>query len=178
MEPAAQQMLAHEAEPSLLDHARSLWTVAPAWRLLAASTSVLVVSTVLTPLLLARANDAIALSAIPATSTPPSSCPIANWSSPGGEGVVIGFMSASQAASLLARTQASLSAAINPAYLHNPRAIIGVPDAHSGRKAIALVPASMTVKPGDRITYIGGFRDATLPCNYVPPLIVGLPPGR
>ena len=179
MEPAAQILQEHETERGVgvVDQARSLWAAAPAWRLLVASTSVLVASAVLTPLLLARGTDGTPLP-VTVTPAPAGSCPIANWSSPGGGGTVVGFMSASQAASLLARTQASVGASINPAFLHNARAVIGVPDAHSGRKAIALVPAGLTVKPGDRVTYAGGFRDPSLPCNYVPPLISGPIPGR
>ena len=182
MEPAGQLMHAHEPErgAGLVDHARSLWAAAPAWRLLLASTSALVASAVLTPLLLARGNEGThpPVEPVSAAPAPSGSCPIANWSTPGGEGTVVGFMSAGQAASLLARTQAAVGASINPAFLHNARAIIGVPDARGGRKAIELVPLGVTVKAGDRVRYAGGFRDATLPCNYVPPLISGPTAGR
>ena len=171
--PEMMEAHARRRDANLSSCAGDLWKTAPAWKLLVASTSVLVVSAVLSPLLGLRASDATSspVDTVAASPTPTTSCPIANWSTPGGEGTIVGFMSASQSATLLARTQASVNATINPAFVHNVRAVIGIPDARSGRKAIALVPAGMTVKPGDKVRYDGGYRDPKLPCNYVPPLI-------
>lgn len=69
---------------------------------------------------------------------------------------------------MLQRTQAQFQAKINPAYVSNLRAVISPDGVH---RLFVLVPGGMTVKIGDQVEFAGAYRDASLPCHYVPNLI-------
>ena len=89
---------------------------------------------------------------------------------------MLGFLSPERAAALLAQTEAQMGAKINPAFIANRRAMVGVRGLEGSRRVVALVPAVMAIKQGDHVAFTGGHRDATLPCNYVPNLISGPAP--
>jgi hypothetical protein len=99
-----------------------------------------------------------------------SSCPLKpGLLSPAGAGKVVGFMSSEQALDLTRRTEAERQAKLNPAYINNLRVFVG-PDG-SPIRFIAIVPTTMTIKIGDQVEFGGAYRDPSLPCHYMPPLI-------
>jgi hypothetical protein len=101
---------------------------------------------------------------------PQSSCPLQSGVlSPVGAGKVVGFMSSEQAVDLTHRTEAERQAKLNPAYINNLRVFVQ-PDG-SSKRSVAIVPETMTVKVGDQVEFAGAYRDASLPCHFMPPLI-------
>jgi len=84
---------------------------------------------------------------------------------------VTGFVSAEQVQAATRTAEAQLGAKINPAYLPLPRiAAEGYPDS-SRLKTIAAIPEQMTVKIGDVVELNTRYRDASLPCHFIPWMI-------
>jgi len=151
----------------------SLWRDAPAWRNLVGGAACLTALAVATPFF-GRANaPAAGESAKVSEKTAPepqSSCPLKpGLLSPAGAGKVVGFMSLEQARDLTQRTEAERQAKLNPLYIDNLRAFVR-PDG-SPMRFIAIVPATLAVKIGDQVEFGGAYRDPSLPCHYMPPLI-------
>jgi hypothetical protein len=172
-------------ERGVLGHASVLWSQAPAWRRLTVGACTLTLVTCvlsMSDILIARDPSVPAppsqqprLLAAPTSQSNAEGMPAASCSLPNGQiflsgaGTVVGFLSPQQASDLLQKTQVQLHANINPLFLTNLRAQIDTP---SGR-VIALVPTTMTVRPGDQVQFSGAHRDFSLPCHYVPNLING-----
>src|SRR5262249_1494734 len=84
---------------------------------------------------------------------------------------VTGFVSAEQALAATRAVEAQLGAKANPAYLSLPRvAAEGYPDS-SRLKTMAAIPEQMTVKIGDVVELNTRYRDASLPCHFIPWMI-------
>ncbi len=105
-----------------------------------------------------------------ATNAPACSIHMSNVPAPAGEGVVVKLLSRTEAMALLEQTQAQVGAPIDSVYLNNVRAILRQPD---GGSATVLVPYGMVLIPGDRVAYQSSYRNAALPCSYVPNLVTG-----
>lgn len=151
----------------------SLWRDAPAWRNLVLGAAGLTALAVATPFFSgssAPAAGELAKEAGKTTPEPQSSCPLKpGLLSPAGAGKVVGFMSSEQALDLTQRTEAERQAKLNPAYINNLRVFVR-PDG-SPMRFVAIVPATTTVKIGDQVEFGGAYRDPSLPCHYMPPLI-------
>lgn len=98
----------------------------------------------------------------------------AAFAGPSGPGRILGFLSADQATKLLQSTQFSSHMAVNPDYLANLRTVVHLDNAPEGYRTVYLVPQGMKVAIGDHVTVAGGRIDPSLPCHYVPNLIVGI----
>jgi hypothetical protein len=98
---------------------------------------------------------------------PTSACPIKMLQSPaiGGEGIVVLLMDNQAAMAALARTEETVGAHIDPAYLNNQRAVVQMPD---GRRTVVALPPDMALTVGDHVTFQGNYRSPNLPCSYVP----------
>ena len=78
------------------------------------------------------------------------------------------FYDQATALNMIQVTQAQNHGKIDPDYVDNLRVQLRLPN---GKPLVALVPKSMTVHVGDRVTFQGGYRVANLPCNYIPSLL-------
>ena len=85
-----------------------------------------------------------------------------------GAGTVYGFENRSISLARIQLTEQTVGGKIDPDYVDNLRV-----DVHldSGRDIVFLVPKALAVRVGDRVTVQGGYRNAALPCNYIPNLI-------
>jgi len=119
---------------------------------------------------LSNGSTGEAASSRPQTSACGAGATLPNWQ--GGSGVVVGFLNTEQAIQLLQATQARTKLAINPNFLGNKRALIRIDGGENGHQVVALVPVRMKVDPGDRVRFEGGRLDNSLPCHYIPNLIV------
>jgi transglutaminase-like putative cysteine protease len=80
---------------------------------------------------------------------------------------VTGFASAEQVLAATRAVEAQLGAQISPAYLSLPRVTtVGYQDGNF--RTIAAVPEHMTVKIGDLVELNSRYRDASLPCHFIP----------
>jgi hypothetical protein len=89
-----------------------------------------------------------------------------------GRGKIVGFLSPDQALKLLQNTQFSSRMAINPDFLTNLRSLVHLEGSLDGTQAVYLVPQGMNVRIGDNVEVVGGHVDPSLPCHYIPNLIV------
>jgi plastocyanin len=85
-----------------------------------------------------------------------------------GNGVVMSFDDRAMSMARIQFTQAQTHGQIDPDYIDNQRVIVRL---GSGELRVFLVPKTMQVHPGDRVTFQGIYRNMNLPCNYVPNLI-------
>lgn len=107
---------------------------------------------------------------IPAPATQSNVCPMVMPPSPitFGIGVVMSFDDRAMSMARIQFTQAQTHGQIDPNYIDNQRVIVRL---GSGELRVFLVPKTMQVHPGDRVTFQGIYRNMNLPCNYVPNLI-------
>ena len=91
---------------------------------------------------------------------------------PSGRGEVVGFLTSDQAVRLLQNTQFSSRMAINPDFLTNARSLVHVEGSLDGTRMVYLVPRGMNVRIGDHVEVISGHVDPSLPCHYIPNLVV------
>jgi hypothetical protein len=87
----------------------------------------------------------------------------------GGAGVILSFEDRAISLSRIPLTQASVHGQIDPAYVDNVRVNVKL---DSGRAEVFLVPKSLAVKVGDRVSVQGLYRNYSLPCNYIPGQVV------
>jgi hypothetical protein len=85
-----------------------------------------------------------------------------------GSGMVIGFENHATSMARIQMTQAHTGGLIDPGYIDNQRVTVKIGNGHY---QIFLVPRTMQVQLGDRVTVQGGYRNINLPCNYVPNLV-------
>jgi hypothetical protein len=85
-----------------------------------------------------------------------------------GAGVVMGFDDRTTALARIQMTEAQNHGKIDPDYIENLRAHVRLAN---GNVLVVLVPKTLTVQIGDRVTFQGGYHNLNLPCNYVPTLI-------
>lgn len=105
-----------------------------------------------------------------ADSSPPFACSLAVGLQQTLTGMVIRYYTKEEAANALARTQALLGGAINPAYIHQRRVYLFVEGLHGARLAGAVLPDHLKVKLGDMVTFDTARRDEAS-CTYVPAFI-------
>ena len=104
-----------------------------------------------------------AVSAVQACALQTSPAPVAL-----GAGAVESFIDRATAQALIERTQAQAGGKIDPDYVDNLRVAVRMDD---GSRATVLVPKAMAVRVGDRVTVESSYRNAQLPCNYIPNLV-------
>jgi hypothetical protein len=95
-----------------------------------------------------------------------------------GSGMVMGFEDRATSLARIQKTEANAGGKIDPDYVDNQRVTVRM---GNGRYQVFLVPKSMQVHTGDRVTVQDGYRNLNLPCNYVPNLItadLGPAPGN
>lgn len=83
-------------------------------------------------------------------------------------GMVTGFLTPKVAQMLMQANEQRFGRMLDSAYTDNTRAVLQMPD---GSKTVALVPAGMSVRPGDMATFIPYHADPHNLCDYLPPLI-------
>jgi hypothetical protein len=143
-----------------------LWRDAPGWRNLLLAAIGFSVAFVSLPLMQARSGR---------TADNQSSCAAgASASSPAlsGSGRVVGFLTAQQAARAMQSTQFMKRMAINPDYINNTRILVHLDGSLDGSRFLYVVPKGMTVWPGDLVEVAAGHLDPSLPCHYIPNLVV------
>jgi hypothetical protein len=96
----------------------------------------------------------------------------AAFAGPSGRGEVVGFLTQEQTLKLLQNTQFSARLAINPDFLTNVRSLVHLEGALDGTRSVYLVPQGVNVRVGDHVEVAGGHIDPSLPCHYIPNLIV------
>jgi hypothetical protein len=156
------------AAPPIANRDFHLWRDAPGWRNLTLAAIGLSAALIALPLVAAPAADQ--------SNTNISSCQgnAASFAGPSGRGEVVGFLSSDQALKLLQNTQFSSRMAINPDFLANVRSLVHLQGSLDGARTIYLVPQGTNVRIGDHVEVVGGHVDPSLPCHYIPNLIVGV----
>jgi hypothetical protein len=154
------------APAQVADRNFHLWRDAPGWR----------------NLTLAAIGLSAAVIALPLVGTPSAeetnnntaSCHgnAAGFAGPSGRGEVVGFLTSDQAVRLLQNTQFSSRMAINPDFLTNVRSLVHVEGSLDGTRMVYLLPQGMNVRIGDHVEVVGGHVDPSLPCHYIPNLVV------
>lgn len=106
----------------------------------------------------------------PAPATQSNVCLLVGSPSPTGfaQGTVMSFEDRATSLARIQRTEAQSGGKIDPDYIDNQRVAVRM---MGGRYQVFLVPKTMTVHLGDRVTVQGGYRNINLPCNYIPNLI-------
>jgi hypothetical protein len=166
----------------------ALWDRAPAWRHLVVAASALTLAALALPALLpaqappsAPALEAVSVSpSITLSLLPPPRvaaarvpAPVCRMTMPDAplnhsRGVVIGFEDHATSLARIPRSEASAGGRIDPAYIDNLRVRVRF---DSGQVVVLILPKTLTVRAGDRVTAQSGYRNAALPCNYIPNLI-------
>jgi hypothetical protein len=114
------------------------------------------------------------LAALPAPQAAPAAqpgaCVLAARTAPAamGSGTVVSFEDRVTSLARIPRAEADIGGHIDPSFIDNQRVVVRMSD---GLAEIFLTPRTMPVNLGDRVTIQGIYRNAQLPCNYVPPLI-------
>jgi hypothetical protein len=108
-----------------------------------------------------------------ATARDGASCRLTNVWSADASGRIVRFLSNDEAAAMLQRTEESMGGKISPLYA-TYRAAVVMDRTVSGQHRVGVrIPTDMDVKVGDDVFFKAGHRDQTLPCNYVPNVVVG-----
>ena len=82
-----------------------------------------------------------------------------------GFGTVVGFEDRALAMARIRFTEQQSGGRIDPAFIDNPRVVVKSP---AGQLRTFILPNTMRVQIGDRVMVQNGYRNAALPCNYVP----------
>jgi hypothetical protein len=91
-------------------------------------------------------------------------------------GEIVGFMPQAVATALIARSEQGANGKIDPAYVHNLRAIFHPKNAPAFMREAVIVPSDMTVSVGEDVRMVGGHASPNLACHYVPNVIVSAVP--
>lgn len=94
-----------------------------------------------------------------------------------GLAIVMGFEDHASSLLRIQRSEALLRAKIDPDFIENQRVFIR--GTRTGRNGVFILPKGMEVKIGDRVMLQSNYRNAALPCNWIPGLIaydIGPPP--
>jgi len=91
-------------------------------------------------------------------------------------GRIVGFVPRAIAMALIPRSEQSANGKLDPAYVHNLRALFRPYDAAPGVHLTVIVPANMNVYVGEDVQMVGGHASPNLACHYVPNLIVAAGP--
>ena len=154
------------APAQVADRNFHLWRDAPGWRNLTLAAIGLSAAVIALPLVgtpsAVETNNNIALCHGNA----------AGFAGPSGRGEVVGFLTSDQAVRLLQNTQFSSRMAINPNFLTNVRSLVHVEGSLDGTRMVYLLPQGMNVRIGDHVEVVGGHVDPSLPCHYIPNLVV------
>ena len=87
------------------------------------------------------------------------------------QGEVLGQLTESQAASAMEANQRVFDLRINPHYIGNTRLAVHIDGMPAGGSSVVLLPRGLSARAGDRIEFLGGHADPSMPCHYVPPLV-------
>jgi hypothetical protein len=91
-------------------------------------------------------------------------------------GRVVGFVPSAIAMALIPRSEQGANGKLDPAYVHNLRAVFHPYDAAPNVRLTVIVPADMNVYVGEDVQMVGGHASPDLACHYVPNLIVAAAP--
>jgi hypothetical protein len=91
-------------------------------------------------------------------------------------GRIVGFVPSAIAMALIPRSEQAANGKLDPAYVHNLRALFRPYDAAPGVHLTVIVPADMNVYVGKDVQMVGGHASPDLACHYVPNLIVATGP--
>ncbi|WP_127077124.1 hypothetical protein [Rhodomicrobium lacus] len=72
---------------------------------------------------------------------------------------------------VIQKSQAFAQGTLHPDYIDRTRVRVS-------KHSYVVLPPDMTVKAGDYITYVQGYRAPNLPCHYIPNLATGVLPRR
>jgi hypothetical protein len=86
-----------------------------------------------------------------------------------GSGVIVSFIPSAQTLSAFARDEAVAHGRVDPAYLDLLQVRVVMGDGHHNAM---LVPKGMKVKVGDRVGMQDGRRSSSVPCGWIPNMIV------
>jgi len=89
------------------------------------------------------------------------------------EGEIKGFLSDAEASALIPRSEQMANGRIDPAYIHNLRAVLHPLGSPANVSVTVLVPHGMNVHIGEMVMMVGGHASPRLACTYVPNLITG-----
>jgi hypothetical protein len=87
-------------------------------------------------------------------------------------GRIVGFVPSAIAMALIPRSEQGANGKLDPAYVHNLRALFRPYDAAPEVHLTVIVPADMNVYVGEDAQMVGGHASPNLACHYVPNLIV------
>jgi hypothetical protein len=154
------------APAQVADRNFHLWRDAPGWRNLTLAAIGLSAAVIALPL--------VGIPSAEETNNNTASCHgnAAGFAGPSGRGEVVGFLTSDQAIRLLQNTQFSSRMAINPDFLTNVRSLVHVEGSLDGTRMVYLLPQGMNVRIGDHVEVVGGHVDPSLPCHYIPNLVV------
>ncbi len=82
-----------------------------------------------------------------------------------GLGTIMGFEDHALSLARIQFTEANSGGRIDPDYVENQRVTVR---RENGQVGVFIVPKGMSVQIGDRVLLQNGYRNMTLPCNYVP----------
>ncbi len=93
-------------------------------------------------------------------------------------GRIEGFLSEAEAMALIPRSEEFANGRIDPAYVHNLRALFHPDAAPPNVRVPVLVPVGMDVRVGEHVEMVGGHASPNSACHYVPNLLTGVVTGR
>lgn len=86
--------------------------------------------------------------------------------------IILGFLSADQAAFMIKKTEAATNVLIDPAYAGNLRVRVHPVHAPAGVRFVAIVPKGMAVQVGEQVPVLGWYASPTIACKYVPASVI------
>lgn len=87
-------------------------------------------------------------------------------------GTVVGFVPRLQALSVIFRTEAQVHGTLEPAYMSNRRVFVHPVNFGPRMRFLAVVPAGLPVRVGERVRVAGARASHRFACQYIPSLVV------
>lgn len=87
-------------------------------------------------------------------------------------GQIEGFLPQAEAMAMIPRSEEAANGRIDPAYIHNLRALFHPDGAPPNVRVPVLVPKGMNVYVGEHVEMVGGHASPKLACHYIPNLVV------
>ena len=84
---------------------------------------------------------------------------------------VLGQLTESQATSTMEVNQRLFDLRISPHYIGNARLAVHIDGTPAGGWSVVLLPRGLSARAGDRVEFLGGHVDPSMPCHYIPPVV-------